>query len=419
MNQKKFGIFCFIFFLLQWAPFFVFSAVKVSLAGPSEKNFLEKTNNDNQGENFLINIYQTWISPVRGTQRCPMYPSCSQYAKIAFNSLPFPIAYIKTTERLLNCGHDLHFYPAIMINNKKRWYDPVSPNTFDFFSQRVYNQFKYFEIHYFNGVNSQKSNEKTFADFLFKHGEYEGAITEYFRALYTARDSIDIQNYYRNIGKCYYLNAQYNQTITFFNSWRETFQTNSDMIAEMDLFLAKSYYQLGNYKKAIATLQWFEKKPNNQLFNETQFVLGLSYARLYNWQAAKENLQQINKDYPQMPGVQNLLRAFSNASQLNKKNPTIAGIFSVIPGAGYLYCGKKRTAFTAFIINSLFFWAIRDAVVHKQYGIATTAGFLGIGWYVGNIKGSVDAALSHNSRIQHQYINDHLAKEGMNEFIKQ
>jgi putative component of membrane protein insertase Oxa1/YidC/SpoIIIJ protein YidD len=77
------------------------------------------------GDNFLLNIYQKWISPVKGGNTCPMYPACSQYAKIAFQVLPWYEAYISSLERMLRCGNDLSIYPVILINGQTHWYDPI------------------------------------------------------------------------------------------------------------------------------------------------------------------------------------------------------------------------------------------------------------------------------------------------------
>jgi putative component of membrane protein insertase Oxa1/YidC/SpoIIIJ protein YidD len=82
-----------------------------------------------QEKNFYIDFYQNWISPVKGGNTCPMFPACSQYAKIAFLQLPWHQAYITSLERLLRCGNDLHFYPKIIIDRRLQWYDPLDTDS--------------------------------------------------------------------------------------------------------------------------------------------------------------------------------------------------------------------------------------------------------------------------------------------------
>jgi hypothetical protein len=90
--------------------------------GLKSKNHLE---NYGKGDNSFLNIYQKWISPVKGGNTCPMYPACSQYAKIAFRTLPWYKAYTSSLERLLRCGNELSLYPVIRMNDQRYWYDPV------------------------------------------------------------------------------------------------------------------------------------------------------------------------------------------------------------------------------------------------------------------------------------------------------
>ena len=105
---------------------------------------------------------------------------------------------------------------------------------------------------------------------------------------------------------------------------------------------------------------------------------------------------------------------------LSLKNPAVAGEMpAIIPGSEYVYSGRKGTELTSFIVNGLVLWAIRDAVYNKQYGLATTVRFFGVGWYVGNIKDSIDAAKVYNANIRHAFINELLQEGYMDCYVKQ
>lgn len=95
------------------------------MKGPSGLKAKTHFENYGKGDNSFLNIYQKWISPVKGDNTCPMYPACSQYAKISFRALPWYEAYPSSLERLLRCGNDLSFYPIIKMDNKIYWYNPV------------------------------------------------------------------------------------------------------------------------------------------------------------------------------------------------------------------------------------------------------------------------------------------------------
>ncbi len=80
------------------------------------------------GRNVALDVYQRWLSPVKGGNTCPMYPSCSQYAKQAFEVLPWYVAYVRTLERLLRCGHDLQFYHRISVDGSLLREDRIRNN---------------------------------------------------------------------------------------------------------------------------------------------------------------------------------------------------------------------------------------------------------------------------------------------------
>jgi len=95
------------------------------MKGPPKLPLKNRSEIYGTGDNLFLNIYQKWISPVKGGNTCPMYPACSQYAKIAFQVLPWYEAYTNSLERLLRCGNELYLYPIIFVNRERHWYDPV------------------------------------------------------------------------------------------------------------------------------------------------------------------------------------------------------------------------------------------------------------------------------------------------------
>ena len=240
---------------------------------------------------------------------------------------------------------------------------------------------------------------------------------DHYRLLYTSTDSTTKIKLLRNIGLCYYNGADYEGYIFFLQKTGIHFQPNPKVRAEMDLYLGKSYYHLNQYQKTITTLEWSNIHTQHTFFNETQFLLGLAYARIFDWQTAIEKMQTIKQDSSNKISAEKISRSLENFPKLPKRSPFWAGtLSSIIPGAGYFYCNRKGTGLTSFIINGLFIWTIRDALIHKQYGLATAASFFGIGWYIGNIIGSVDAADMYNTNLRNEFIDQLLERENLNEF---
>jgi hypothetical protein len=90
--------------------------------------------------------------------------------------------------------------------------------------------------------------------------------------------------------------------------------------------------------------------------------------------------------------------------QLEKKSVRKAEFLNAIcPGAGYWYVGQKQTAFTAFLVNSLFIAAGVEFITHgyEAAGIITLS--LESGWYLGGIYGGGLAAKSYNEHLYRIY----------------
>lgn len=106
---------------------FCFSQNKMN--GPLFSNLnLSSDNEYGKVENSILTFYQKWISPIKGGNTCQMFPSCSQYAKVAFENYPVLFAFILTCERLLRCGRELDLYSVIVNNNELKFFDPVPDN---------------------------------------------------------------------------------------------------------------------------------------------------------------------------------------------------------------------------------------------------------------------------------------------------
>jgi tetratricopeptide (TPR) repeat protein len=265
---------------------------------------------------------------------------------------------------------------------------------------------------------AQEICNEGFANYLFKEGEYYRAITEFHRLSYLCTDSTKQADLYRNIGLCYFHGADYQGYISFIKEKRLYFESNPTVLTEMDLQLGKSYYHLKNYPKAINSLEWLDIDTNNPFFDETQLFLGIVYSRTFNFQGAIKKLHMIEQDSPYRTTAENLSHSLKNSSAFPDKSPVLAGVLSaIIPGSGYIYSDRVGTGITALIVNGLLIWTISDAIKREQYGLATTAGFFGIGWYIGNIKGSVDAAKVYNTHTRNEFINKLLKQENLIEYL--
>lgn len=123
--SRKEYFFLFVFLFITNSFFFA----QNNMRGPKKTHERSEFELYGKGKNTILNFYQTWISPVKGGNLCSMHPSCSQYSKIAFAKKPSYNALMMTFDRLLRCGHELHFYKEIIIQNRRMFHDPIIDET--------------------------------------------------------------------------------------------------------------------------------------------------------------------------------------------------------------------------------------------------------------------------------------------------
>jgi putative component of membrane protein insertase Oxa1/YidC/SpoIIIJ protein YidD len=358
------------------------------------------------GSNTFLDFYQNFLSPVKGGNTCPMYPSCSQYSKILFQMQPMHQAYIGTLERVLRCGHELHLYPKRKVEGRLRWYDP--PNTSSSLANESDSSLEVEDSSspvYLSISEFQDSTDEQFAEYLFSKKEYYRATTEFTRLHYYTTDSSKKIKYLRKIGLCYYYDSNYDGYEQFLKDNRQSFNSNLLIKTEMELLLGKTYYYQKKYQKAIATFEWSGISIGNPLYNELQLCIGLSYARLFQWENAIKYFTKVDSVSERGKTSKTLCDSLVTVYSLPTRQPWLAGTLSaVVPGAGYIYSNRTATGVASFIVNGLLFWAGYDAVKNESYGLASALGFFGMGWYIGNIKGSVNAANEYNYNTRNDFL---------------
>ena len=255
---------------------------------------------------------------------------------------------------------------------------------------------------------SQGTADDKFASFLFSKGEYYRAITEYYRVYYISSDRDVKVNCLKNIGLCYFSGEDYDGFINFFRRNRNDFILTPKTAVEMKILEGKSYFKLNSYERAISIFEKTQIEYGDSLYPEKYFFTALSYAHLYNWRAANENLELVNKGKKFSKIQEYLNKQHDGLPVISSRNPTLAGILSgLVPGTGYIYSGRISTGISSLLVNGLLIWAIIDATKNHQYGLSLSLGFFGMGWYVGNIIGSVNAANQYNTYNQEQYLKNH------------
>lgn len=107
--------------------------------------------------------------------------------------------------------------------------------------------------------------------------------------------------------------------------------------------------------------------------------------------------------FPHQPDLVAQVQRFQHLPQ---KSPVLAGVLSILPGAGHVYIGQPMIGLTAFLWNGLFGYALYEAIVNRQIGLSIALGVFEFLWYSGSIFGAVSGAMKFNRDARRNALED-------------
>lgn len=216
------------------------------------------------------------------------------------------------------------------------------------------------------------------------------AVSTFKRALVLIEDNISrkLEIQY-DILLCFFLAKRYTEVVESFEKSDlahvdKSFHAYHDLL----LILYESYREMDNPEKQAKIMELLEKSfpVANEEVKVSQAIRQGDLAMLGDIASAFESPSYLD----------NLVDCYCQ----NKKSVGTAQFLNaLIPGAGYLYIGQRKSAMTALLLNGLFIAAATQFFLHKHVaaGIITT-GFEA-GWYFGGIYGAGEEAKYYNERL--------------------
>jgi hypothetical protein len=337
-------------------------------------------------KSFLYRIYSDFISQSKA-DTCTMYPSCSEYSRLAFLNLGFVKGVFCTADRLNRSDNDVQFYKKVLIDGKIKNFDPP-PNS----NIRLPVVEAYDPVFFAGNINisldittapdSDVQKLDDFSQYLQLINNYEQAINENLRLIRNYPNSKYKKDAYIRLYSLYYITNDYVNVIKTSEKmpYHLLLKTERD---EFHYWKAASYIHLSNIDKAKSEISKIEKGDTL----ETQNLLAYGYAKESLYTKAFELHSEYSSD---------------DYESLRYKNPKLAGALAIIPGLGYLYSDHKRSALSALILNGLLAGAAYEAFENDQPILGALFSSIGIGWYAGNIYGSIHAAERYNKNLDNE-----------------
>lgn len=126
-----------LFLGLYWAmmavPWACWSETDRMRAPKEERRGQVKLDMDHKGSPLreAMRFFQTTISRVDG-DRCPMYPTCSQYGQEALARHGAVVGLLMIVDRLFHEWSETSVAPQVLVYGVRRFWDPVHENDFWF-----------------------------------------------------------------------------------------------------------------------------------------------------------------------------------------------------------------------------------------------------------------------------------------------
>lgn len=331
-----------------------------------------------------LRFFRWGISPVDG-HRCPMAPSCSNFASDAIQEFGALRGAMLAADRLHRCGHDLYLYPSVQSGSSVHWVD----SAWSYASAGDATERQPVAL----------ANKKIdFLLFLEQTAGVDLALLESFRL---------IHGHISGISPCIGFD-------------RLVLETGARILNASGLHLDPlQYYELSqewgilpaseaelrliSCRSLIRQGRWMESK---SMLGEAPFPL-LNQDSMSHWHflKASANLHQrewrdASTHYFEWQSEHDLEIDFSKLAlegfSVPLKNPRLAGILSIIPGLGYAYAGHKQTAIAALLVVGITLGGVFEAVERDNTSLAVGSGLLCAGWYSGSIIGAIESTHRRN-----------------------
>lgn len=241
-----------------------------------------------------------------------------------------------------------------------------------------------------------------YAEKLFSQKDYETAMVEFKRFNHFFPGSPQNDQARFKIGVCLFNLKKFYDAAGIFNEIIINDKEN-DMTKESNFLQSKAFMNMGNTGYAQIVLQNYLKLVKDRetkdriFFNLAQIHLeDARKGRSASLDLARDNLSKISLAGAQKYNTDQYLSLILEAELSPKKNPEFAGLFAIIPGGGFLYCGRYHDALITFLLNAGLMVATYKAYDNDNAALAAVIGLVETGFYTGNIYGSISSAHKYN-----------------------
>lgn len=243
-----------------------------------------------------------------------------------------------------------------------------------------------------------------YAQDLFSAKDYSTASGEYKRFVYFFPKDRRVEFAMYQIGMSHFLGGHYQEAVSTFKKLTEKY-FDTEYSIKSYYRISEAYIQMKDFEQALIDLNNLVTISHNQdVKDEAYYRMGWIYIETASWDEARRYFNNISARNRRKFKLEKLSAALEKETAIPHKNPKLAGFLSIVPGAGYLYCGRYQDALIAFLLNGGLIYAAYESFDKGQSALGGVISFVEFGFYSGNIYGAISSAHKYNRKNTGHFI---------------
>lgn len=254
------------------------------------------------------------------------------------------------------------------------------------------------------GLAAAARADESFAQRLFALGDFEPARVEYLRELQHESDAGRRDKLRLRVADC----LRFSRGSAALLDWieREPAETPAGG-RELRLRLGLAWFDERRYEAAAGEFESLAAQDEG-----ARYQLGRARAALLETSAAVAALEDLPPSSVFRADGRRLLDRLATTPPPETRRPALAGWLGLVPGLGYAYARQPQTALAALVVIGGLAWATERGIDTDNPGLAGVCGFFAVGWQLGSVAGSVQAARRFNDWQLDRYRSIILQQQG-------
>ena len=245
-----------------------------------------------------------------------------------------------------------------------------------------------------------------YAQSFYNRGAFDEAIREFDRFIYFFPGDSRVARANYLMGMAHFKARHYPDAVRVFGALADH-EREPGLKSEAVFMLSRSHASQGMIEQAMVDLhKLIAASTDPDIIDRAHYELGWLHVDQGQWETARRSFGQITREHQMRFQVADINAALSDHDQIRTKNPVAAGLLSIIPGAGQMYCGRYKDALAAFLFNAGLMLSAWEAFDNELYALGGVISFVEFGFYSGNIYGAVSDAHKFNRDQVDAFRND-------------